>query len=54
MARLTESQIERYSRQIIFSEVGGKGQEKLLVVKARRYLERTGITVEPVVGDIVE
>lgn len=22
--------------------------------KARRYLERTGITVEPVVGDIVE
>ena len=27
---LTEAQIERYSRHIILSEVGGKGQEKLL------------------------
>ena len=25
----TESQIQRYSRQIILSEVGGKGQKKL-------------------------
>lgn len=27
---LTEEQIERYSRHIILSEIGGKGQEKLL------------------------
>lgn len=33
MAKLTESQIERYSRQIILSEIGGKGQEKLLSAK---------------------
>ncbi len=28
--KLSESQIERYSRQIVLKEVGGKGQEKLL------------------------
>jgi adenylyltransferase/sulfurtransferase len=30
---LTEEQIERYSRQIILPEIGGKGQEKLLNAK---------------------
>lgn len=30
MPRLSESQIERYSRQIILPQIGGKGQEKLL------------------------
>ncbi len=30
MAGLSESQVERYSRQLILPEVGGKGQEKLL------------------------
>ncbi|MGQ4873459.1 MAG: HesA/MoeB/ThiF family protein [Promethearchaeia archaeon] len=31
--KLTEKQIERYSRQIVLKEVGGKGQEKLLNAK---------------------
>ena len=30
---LTEAQIERYSRHIILSDVGGEGQEKLLNAK---------------------
>lgn len=32
--KLTEEQIERYSRHIILTQIGGKGQEKLLKSKA--------------------
>src|SRR5262245_4849182 len=37
---LTDEQIERYSRQIILPQVGGKGQEKLL--QARVLVNGTG------------
>ena len=37
---LADEQIERYSRQIILPQVGGKGQEKLL--RARVLLNGTG------------
>lgn len=33
MAKLTDEQVERYSRQIILHEIGGKGQEKILKAK---------------------
>lgn len=32
---LTETQIERYERQILLEEVGGKGQERLLAATVR-------------------
>src|SRR5260221_816411 len=37
---LSDEQIERYSRQIILPQVGGKGQEKLL--RARVLVQATG------------
>ncbi|NOT53159.1 MAG: hypothetical protein HOP18_01000, partial [Deltaproteobacteria bacterium] len=40
MTMLTDDQIERYSRQIILPQVGGKGQEQLL--RARVLLNGTG------------
>lgn len=43
---LTDDQIERYSRQIILPQVGGKGQEKLL--RARVLLNDTGPLQETV------
>lgn len=43
---LTDDQIERYSRQIILPQVGGKGQEKLL--RARVLLNGTGPLQETV------
>ena len=64
---LTEQQIERYSRQIILSEVGGKGQMKLSKAKvlligagglgspAGLYLAAAGVgTIGLVDGDVVD
>ncbi len=64
---LTEAQIERYSRHIILSEVGGKGQEKLLGGKvllvgagglgspAGLYLAAAGIgTIGVIDADVVD
>src|SRR5712692_8223250 len=64
---LTEQQIQRYSRQIILSEVGGKGQMKLSRAKvlligagglgspAGLYLAAAGIgTIGLVDGDVVD
>ena len=36
MINLTEDQIERYSRQIILSEIGGTGQKKIMQAKKTR------------------
>jgi molybdopterin/thiamine biosynthesis adenylyltransferase len=65
--RLTEEQIERYSRHIILSEIGGTGQEKLLSSKilivgagglgspAALYLAAAGVgTIGIVDGDVVD
>lgn len=65
--KLTNEQIERYSRQIILKEVGGKGQEKLLNSKvlvigagglgspALLYLASAGVgTLGIVDGDLVD
>ena len=41
---LADEQIERYSRQIILPQVGGKGQEKLL--RARVLVNGTGLLQE--------
>lgn len=64
---LTEQQIERYSRQIILSDVGGKGQMKLAKAKvlligagglgspAGLYLAAAGVgTIGLVDGDVVD
>ena len=64
---LTEQQIERYSRQIILSDVGGKGQIKLAKAKvlligagglgspAGLYLAAAGVgTIGLVDGDVVD
>jgi adenylyltransferase/sulfurtransferase len=64
---LTESQIERYSRHIILSDVGGKGQEKLLAGKvllvgagglgcpSGLYLAAAGVgTIGLMDGDVVD
>lgn len=63
----TDSQIERYSRHIILSEVGGKGQKKLAQAKvlvigagglgspAALYLAAAGVgTIGLVDGDVVD
>jgi len=65
--RLTEEQIERYSRHILLPEVGGKGQEKLLDAKVlivgagglgspvATYLAAAGVgTLGLVDGDVVD
>lgn len=65
--KLTNEQIERYSRQIILKEVGGKGQEKLLNSKvlvigagglgspALFYLAAAGVgTLGIIDGDLVD
>jgi adenylyltransferase/sulfurtransferase len=65
--RLTESQIERYSRQILLKDVGGSGQEKILSSKvliigtgglgapAALYLAASGVgTIGIVDGDNVD
>lgn len=65
--KLTNEQIQRYSRQIILKEVGGKGQEKLLNSKvliigagglgspALLYLAAAGVgTLGIVDGDLVD
>lgn len=64
---LTEEQIERYSRHIILSAVGGKGQQKLLESKvllvgagglgspAGLYLAAAGVgTIGVIDGDVVD
>jgi molybdopterin/thiamine biosynthesis adenylyltransferase len=64
---LSEAQIERYSRHIILSEVGGKGQEKLLAGKvllvgagglgspAGLYLAAAGVgTIGVIDADVVD
>lgn len=64
---LTEEQIERYSRHIILSKVGGKGQQKLLEGKvllvgagglgspAGYYLAAAGVgTIGVIDGDVVD
>src|SRR3712207_9336150 len=64
---LTDEQIARYSRHIILSEVGGKGQKKLLQAKvlvigagglgspAALYLAAAGVgTIGLVDGDVVD
>ncbi len=65
--QLTEQEIQRYSRQIILNEMGGKGQLKLLTAKvlligagglgspAALYLAAAGIgTIGLVDGDVVD
>src|SRR5437764_15294480 len=63
----TDTQVQRYSRHIILSEVGGKGQKKLSVAKvlvigagglgspAALYLAAAGVgTIGLVDGDVVD
>jgi hypothetical protein len=41
---LTDEQIERYSRQIILPEVGGRGQERLLAANLTLLAEAEDLT----------